>query len=85
MHNVFLFRLREVSTPKTEGTLHHTRSSSCISFPCTFVVNTPINSKIYKMSTLFNTNFDFDVRVANDIAIDVAKCPLPGKQGSPCQ
>ena len=31
-------------------------------------------------------NFDFDVSVANDIAIDVARCALPGKvmQGSPC-
>ena len=30
--------------------------------------------------------FDFDVSVANDVAIDVAKCALPGKvmQWSPC-
>ena len=31
------------------------------------------------ISTLLNANFDFDVRVANDVAIDVAKCALPGK------
>ena len=29
--------------------------------------------------TLLNANFDFDVSVANDVAIDVAKCALPGK------
>ena len=36
--------------------------------------------------TLLNANFDFDVSVANDVAIDVAKCALPGKvmQWSPC-
>ena len=35
---------------------------------------------------LLNANFDFDVSVANDVAINVAKCALPGKvmQGSPC-
>ena len=34
----------------------------------------------------FKCNFDFDVSVANDVAIDVAKCAFPGKvmQGSPC-
>ena len=26
----------------------------------------------------FKRNFDFDVTVANDVAIDVAKCALPG-------
>ena len=35
------------------------------------------------ISTLLNANFDFDVSVANDVAIDVAidvaKCALPGK------
>ena len=38
------------------------------------------------ISTLLNANYDFDVSVANDVAIDVAKCALPGKvmQGSPC-
>ena len=36
--------------------------------------------------TLLNTFLDFDVSVTNDVAIDVAKCALPGKvmQGSPC-
>ena len=29
--------------------------------------------------TLLNANFDFDASVANDVAIDVAKCALPGK------
>ena len=38
------------------------------------------------ISTLLKANFDFDVSVANGVAIDVAKCVLPGKvvQGSPC-
>ena len=38
------------------------------------------------ISTLLNSNFDFDVSVANDVAIDVAKCALPSKvmQWSPC-
>ena len=31
------------------------------------------------ISTLLNANFDIDVSVANDVAIDVAKCALPGK------
>ena len=31
------------------------------------------------ISTLLNVNFEFDVTVANDVAIDVAKCILPGK------
>ena len=33
----------------------------------------------YFISALLNANFDFDVSVANDVAIDVAKCTLPGK------
>ena len=38
------------------------------------------------ISTLLNASFDFDVTVANDVAIDVAKCALSGKvmQWSPC-
>ena len=38
------------------------------------------------ISTLLNANFDFDVSVANEVAIDVAKCALQGKvmQWSPC-
>ena len=40
------------------------------------------------ISTLLNANFDFDVSIAKDVAIDVAnyKYALPGKvmQGSPC-
>ena len=31
------------------------------------------------ISTLLNANFDLDVSVANDVAIDVAKYVLPGK------
>ena len=31
------------------------------------------------ISTLLNPNFDFYVSVANDVAIDVAKCALLGK------
>ena len=75
----------EVSTPKTEGKLHHARSACCISFPSDFGVDTSINSKnitripYHFISTLLNANFDFDVSVANDVAIDVAKCALPGK------
>ena len=30
-------------------------------------------------STFLNANFDFDVSVAIEVAIDVAKCTLPGK------
>ena len=75
----------EVSTPKTEGKLHHARSACCISFPSVFGVNTSINPKnittipYHFISTLLNANFDVDVSVANDVAIDVAKCALPGK------
>ena len=38
------------------------------------------------ISALLNDDFDFDVSVANDVAIDVAKRALPGKvmQWSPC-
>ena len=31
------------------------------------------------ISTLLNANFDFDVSVTNDVAIDVAKYALSGK------
>ena len=31
------------------------------------------------ISTLLNANFDFDVSVANDVAIDIAKYILPDK------
>ena len=82
----------ELSTPKTEGKLHHARSAWCISFPSVFGVDTSISQKnittipYHFISTLLNANFDFDVSVANDVAIDVAKCALPGKvmQWSPC-
>ena len=82
----------QVSTPKTEGKLHHARSAWCISFLSVFGVDTCINPKnittipYHFISTLLNVNFDFDVTVANDVAIDVAKCSLPGKlmQWSPC-
>ena len=72
----------QVSTPKTEGKLHHARS---ISFPSGFGVDTCITPKYittipyHFISTLLNVNFDFNVTVANDFAIDVAKCSLPGK------
>ena len=38
------------------------------------------------ISTLLNANYDFQVSVANDVAIDVASFALPGKvmQWSPC-
>ena len=81
----------EVSTPKTEGKL---QSAWCISFPFVFGVDTSINQKnittipYHFISTLLNADFDFDVSVTNDVAIDVAtcKCALLGKvmQGSPC-
>ena len=34
---------------------------------------------------LLNTNFDFDISVSYDVALDIVKCALPGKlmQGSP--
>ena len=64
----------------------------CISFPSVLVVDTSINTKnittipYHFISTLLNANFDVDVSVANDIAIDVAKWALPGMvmQWSPC-
>ena len=31
------------------------------------------------ISTLLNANFDFDVSVANDVAIDITKYILPGR------
>ena len=71
----------EVSTPKTEGKLHHAQSACYISFPSVFGVDTSINPKSITtirynlISTLLTANFDFDVNVAND----VAKCALPGK------
>ena len=82
----------QVITPKTEGKLHHARSAWCISFPSVFGVDTCINPKnittipYHFISTLLNVNFEFDVTVANDVAIDVAKCILPGKvmQWLPC-
>ena len=44
------------------------------------------NESLSFILTLFNVNFDFDVIVANDITIYMAKSALPGKvmQGSPC-
>ena len=75
----------QVSTPKTEGKLHHARSACCISFPSVFGVDTFINPynittiPYHFISTLLNASFDFDVTVANDVAIDVAKCTFPGK------
>ena len=38
------------------------------------------------ISTLLNANYDFELSVANDDAIDVARFALPGKvmQWSPC-
>ena len=82
----------ELSTPETEGKLHHARSAWCISFPSVFGVDTSISPKnittipYHFISTLLNANFDFDISVANNVAIDIAKCALPGKvmQWSPC-
>ena len=48
-------------------------------------MDTSINPKNITMITYhfilvpLNYCFDFDVSVANDIAIEVAKCALPGK------
>ena len=75
----------EVSTPKTEGKLHHARSACCKSFPSVFGVDTSINTKNITMipyhfiSMNLNAYFDFAVGVGNDVAIDVAKSVLPGK------
>ena len=33
----------------------------------------------HPITNVLSPNFDFDVTVANDVAIDVAKCSLPGK------
>ena len=82
----------EVSTPKAEGKLHNARSAWCIRFPSVFGVDTSINPKnitiipYHFISALLNANFDFDIGVVNDVAIDVVKCTLPGKviQISPC-
>ena len=77
--------LIEVSTPKSEGKLYNVRNACCISFASIFGVDTFINPKNITtipynfISTLLNAKFDFDVSVANDVAIDVAKCALPGK------
>ena len=67
-----------------EGKLHHAQSARFISFSSVFGVDTSINLKNITMisyhftSTIVNTNFDFVISVANDIAINVAKCTLPG-------
>ena len=63
-----------------------------ICFPFVFDVDTCINPKnittipYHFILTLLNVNFDFDVTIANDIAIDGAKCSLLDKvmQWSPC-
>ena len=68
------------------------KTAWCISFPSVFGVDTCINPKnittipYHFISTLLNVNFDFDVTVANDVAIDIAKCSFPGKlmQWLPC-
>ena len=73
-----MFGLMEVSTPKTGilrsccGFLHQPKNITTIPYPY--------------ISTLLNANFDFDVSVANDVAIDMAKYTLPDKsmQWSPC-
>ena len=62
-----------VSTPHRKGKLH-------LTIPTLY---TPINPKnistipYHFNLTLLNANFDFDDSVANDLAIDVAKCELP--------
>ena len=67
----------EVSTPKTEGKLH----KFSLRFWCGYlnqhkkITMTPYHF----ISTLLNANYDFEVSVANDVAIDVARFALPGK------
>ena len=75
----------EVSTPNTEGKLHHALSTWCISFSSVFGVDTSINPKnitimipYHFILMLLKTNFDFDDSVDNDVAIDAAKCALQG-------
>ena len=61
----------EVSNPKMEGKLHHEQSSI-----------KPQNITIISyhfISALLNANFYYEVSVANDFAIDFAKCVLLGK------
>ena len=54
---VIFFGLMDVSTPKTEGKLHHARNACCISFPSVFGVDTSINPKKYYNDSL---SFYFD-------------------------
>ena len=72
----------EVSTKKTEGKLHHARSY----FGVVTFIKTISTIPLHFIFTLLNAYFDFDVSVANDVAISVAKCALLGKvmKGSPC-
>ena len=83
----------ELSASKMEGKLHHAQSAWCTSFPSVFGVDNSINPKTittipyYFILTLLKANFDLDICVANDVAIDVVKCALPGNwlmQWSPC-
>ena len=69
-----------------------TQSARCISFPSVFGVDTSINQKIISLIPyhlilmLLIVQINFDVSVANDVAINFAKWALSGKvmQGSPC-
>ena len=75
---VIFLGLMELSTPKTEGKLHHKFS---LRFWCGYLHQPKHITTIpyHFISTLLNANFDFDVSVVNDVAIDVAKCTLPDK------
>ena len=83
---VIFLGLMELSTPKTEGKLNHARSAYMmhkfsLRFWCGYLHQPKHITTIpyHFISTLLNANFDFDVSVANDVAIDVAKCTLPDK------
>ena len=76
----------QVSTPKTEGKLHHALLRMMHKFSFRFFgVDTCINPKnittipYHFILMLLKVTFDFGVTIANDIAIDVARCALPGK------
>ena len=78
----------EASTPKNGGKTASCASRMLHKFWCGYLHQLKNITTIpyHFILTLLNANFDFDVSVANDVTIDVAKCALPGKmmQGSPC-
>ena len=85
---VIFLGLMQVSTPKVQGKLHHALLyiKFSLRFWCGFLHQTPkhYNDSLSFYLVVLKAYFDFDVSVANDVAIVVAKCALMGKvmQGS---